>query len=317
MPTRSSGARDRIPSPIDPSIGQLFAPRRARGRRSLVALLVAMAALSAAISADAGLGAETLPWRNAERAEALEAGTEARIAELTAQLADIDGAIAAARERTVVIGDTTVAVADDLRAVRARARSLAVESYMTGGGLPEALFLLDAPTANDFAFRSTLLNEGADAVADSTEDYLELRARASEEAVALAIELDALEGERSRTIEALEVAETRLAEAGNVVKVARIHARADELMARSGRAEPSPEQWAQVRECESLDDYAINTGNGFFGAYQFELETWIGVGGAGLPNHALPEEQDARARLLYAMRGAQPWPLCGRYLPGG
>jgi hypothetical protein len=317
MPTRSSDAHDRIPSPIDPPIGQLFAPRRARGLRSFVAVMVALAALAAAISAEAGPAAETLPWRNAERAEALEARTETRIAELTEQLAGIDDAIAAARERTVVVGDTTVTVADDLRAVRARARTLAVESYMTGGGLPEALFLLDAPTANDFAFRSTLLNEGADAVADSTEDYLELRAQASEEAIALAVELDALDGDRSRTLEALDAAEARLAQARTVVKVARVHARADELIARNGRVEPSPEQWAQVRECESLDDYAINTGNGFFGAYQFELETWIGVGGAGLPNHALPEEQDARARLLYGMRGAQPWPLCGRYLPGG
>ncbi|MFN3218345.1 MAG: transglycosylase family protein [Acidimicrobiales bacterium] len=282
-----------------------------------MAVLVALVALAAAISAGAGSGAETLPWRNAERAEALEARTEARIAELTEQLADIDDAIAAARERTAVLGDTTVEVADDLRAVRARARTLAVESYMTGGGLPEALFLLDAPTANDFAFRSTLLNEGADTVAESTEDYLELRAQASEEAIALAVELDALDGERARTVEAIEAAEARLVQVRQVVKVARVHAEADELMARYGRVEPSPEQWAQVRECESLDDYAINTGNGFFGAYQFELRTWIGVGGAGLPNHALPEEQDARARLLYGMRGAQPWPLCGRFLPGG
>jgi hypothetical protein len=260
------------------------------------------------------------PFRGAdvERAEALEARTEARIGELTEQLTDIDAAIAGALDRTERVGDTTVDVAEDLRAVRARARSLAVESYMAGSGLPEALYLLDAPTANDFAFRSTLLNESADAVADSTEEYLDLRAnrhrtrpspsqRSSTRSTA----------ERSATVEALEAADIELAQARRVAKVARVHARADEIMARIGRAEPSPQQWAQVRECESLDDYAINTGNGFFGAYQFELETWIGVGGAGLPNHAAPEEQDARARLLFAMRGAQPWPLCGRYLPGG
>jgi hypothetical protein len=317
MPTRSPDAHDRIPSPIDSPIGQLHAPRRASALRSLMAVLVALAAMSAAISAEAGLVAETLPWRDAGRAEALETRTEARIAELTRQLADIDAAIAAARDRTEQVGDTTIDVAEDLRAVRSRARSLAVESYMTGGGLPEALYLLDAPTANDFAFRSTLLNEGADAVADTTEEYLDLRAQASDEAIALAVELDALDRERARTLQALETVDAELTRARLVVKVARVHARADELMAGIGRAEPSPQQWAQVRECESLDDYAINTGNGFFGAYQFELETWIGVGGVGLPNHASPEEQDARARLLYAMRGAQPWPACGRYLPGG
>lgn len=317
MPTHPSDAGDRVPSPIDSPIGQFHAPRRASMARTVAAVVALLASLAASLSAEAGTRAETLPWRNAERAVALEAEIAGQIAELTDRLADIDRSIVAARERTERLDDTSVAVADDLRAVRARARSLAVESYMAGGGLPEAVYLLDAPTANDFAFRATLLNEGADAVADSTDEYLELRARASEEAIALAVELDSLDRERARTVEALTEAEERLARARHVVEVAKIHARADELMARNGRTEPSPQQWEQVRVCESLDDYAINTGNGFFGAYQFELETWIGVGGSGLPNHASPEEQDARARLLYGMRGAQPWPLCGRYLPGG
>src|SRR6056297_3551430 len=308
MPTNLSDAHHRIPSPIDSPIGQLHAPRRAPALRSVAATLVVLVAMAASLSAGAGRGAETLPWRDAERAEALEARAEQRIAELTTQLSDIDAAIVAARARTEALDETTIDVAEDLRAVRTRARSLAVESYMAGGGLPDAVYLLDAPTANDFAFRSTLLNEGADAVADTTEEYLELEAQASEEAVALAAELDALDRQRNRTVRAIEVAEGRLVEVRQVVEVAQIHAQADELMARNGRVEPSPQQWAQVRECESLDDYAINTGNGFFGAYQFELRTWVGVGGSGLPNHALPQEQDARARLLYSMRGAQPWP---------
>ena len=57
-----------------------------------------------------------------------------------------------------------------------------------------------------------------------------------------------------------------------------------------------------------------NTGNGFYGAYQFDLQTWQSVGGTGLPSDAPPAEQDARAKALYARRGAQPWPVCGRFL---
>lgn len=317
MPTPPPDAHDRIPSPIDSPIGLPCAPRRAPALRSVAAALVAMAIMAAAITAEARPGTEALPWRDAERAEALEARTQARIDDLTGQIGDIDDAIVAARERAAGLGETTVEVAGDLRAARSRARSLAVESYIAGGGLPEAVYLLDASTANDFAFRSTLLNEGAEAVADSTEAYLEIRAQASEEAIAVAAELDALDAQRERTVAALEAAEEQLVEVRQVVAVAQIHAQADGLMARYGRVEPSPEQWAQVRACESLDNYAINTGNGFFGAYQFELRTWIGVGGSGMPHQALPQEQDARARLLYSMRGAQPWPLCGRYLPGG
>ena len=34
------------------------------------------------------------------------------------------------------------------------------------------------------------------------------------------------------------------------------------------------DQLAQLRMCESSGNYAINTGNGFYGAYQFDLGTW-------------------------------------------
>ncbi|NDH11670.1 MAG: hypothetical protein EBY44_08100 [Actinobacteria bacterium] len=47
---------------------------------------------------------------------------------------------------------------------------------------------------------------------------------------------------------------------------------------------------------------------------QFDYPTWQAVGGTGDPAVAPPEEQDARARELYARRGPQPWPECGRFL---
>ncbi len=54
--------------------------------------------------------------------------------------------------------------------------------------------------------------------------------------------------------------------------------------------------------------YATNTGNGYYGAYQFDLATWRSVGGAGLPSDATPAEQDMRAGMLLARRGLAPWP---------
>lgn len=68
---------------------------------------------------------------------------------------------------------------------------------------------------------------------------------------------------------------------------------------------------AAIRACESGDDYSTNTGNGFYGAYQFDLQTWLSVGGSGLPSDASPREQDYRASLLYLSRGPSPWPICG------
>jgi hypothetical protein len=74
--------------------------------------------------------------------------------------------------------------------------------------------------------------------------------------------------------------------------------------------------WAGVRACESGGDYSINSGNGYYGAYQFDLATWHGLGYSGLPSGASPATQDQAAAKLYAARGAQPWPVCGRYLNG-
>ncbi|GAB3307658.1 hypothetical protein GCM10027298_29070 [Epidermidibacterium keratini] len=72
-------------------------------------------------------------------------------------------------------------------------------------------------------------------------------------------------------------------------------------------ADPSADQWAALRMCESSNRYSINTGNGYYGAYQFDLPTWQSVGGTGYPHQASAAEQDARALMLYRKRGWQPW----------
>jgi hypothetical protein len=80
---------------------------------------------------------------------------------------------------------------------------------------------------------------------------------------------------------------------------------------------------ACIRSYEQNDDprqgptgYASDTGNGYYGAYQFTLGTWASVGGTGNPAHASPAEQDARAWALYLSRGLQPWPTPSRRCAG-
>jgi len=53
--------------------------------------------------------------------------------------------------------------------------------------------------------------------------------------------------------------------------------------------------WAELRQCESDDNYSDNTGNGYYGAYQFSLQTWEGIGYTGLPSDAAPAVQDQAA----------------------
>lgn len=80
------------------------------------------------------------------------------------------------------------------------------------------------------------------------------------------------------------------------------------------RGRPTAAQWAKLRWCESRGEYAINTGNGYYGAYQFDLPTWHGIGMTGLPSAASPDVQDAAALKLWLLRGWQPWPACSKKL---
>jgi hypothetical protein len=67
-----------------------------------------------------------------------------------------------------------------------------------------------------------------------------------------------------------------------------------------------------IAACESGGNPTTNTGNGFYGKYQFTQSTWASVGGTGNPAAASEAEQDARAAQLYAQQGSAPWPVCGR-----
>jgi hypothetical protein len=73
-----------------------------------------------------------------------------------------------------------------------------------------------------------------------------------------------------------------------------------------------PPQLEAIAACESGGNPATNTGNGFYGKYQFVQSTWESVGGTGNPAAASEAEQDMRAAMLYAREGASPWPVCGR-----
>jgi resuscitation-promoting factor RpfA len=90
---------------------------------------------------------------------------------------------------------------------------------------------------------------------------------------------------------------------------------AGETMTLAGTAGAvTPDTWAKLRMCESSGNYAVNTGNGYYGAYQFNLPTWRGLGYQGLPSEAAPAVQDQAAQRLYAARGWEPWPACSARL---
>jgi LysM repeat protein len=89
--------------------------------------------------------------------------------------------------------------------------------------------------------------------------------------------------------------------------------RSSDRPARSAKANLSG-GWAQVANCESGGNPRAVNSAGYYGLFQFDLQTWRSVGGSGNPARASAGEQLARAKKLYAQRGASPWPVCGRHL---
>jgi len=70
--------------------------------------------------------------------------------------------------------------------------------------------------------------------------------------------------------------------------------------------------WAvNTGACESGNDPTTNTGNGYYGAFQFNLGTWAAAGGQGMPNLQSWHYQATIAIKLMLREGAQHWPNCG------
>lgn len=72
--------------------------------------------------------------------------------------------------------------------------------------------------------------------------------------------------------------------------------------------------WDSLAQCESGGNWAANTGNGYYGGLQFDLQTWQANGGSGYPHEHSRATQISVAESLYSKRGDDPWPACGHHL---
>ena len=85
-------------------------------------------------------------------------------------------------------------------------------------------------------------------------------------------------------------------------------------------ASASTHDWSGVAQCESGGNWAINTGNGFYGGLQFTPGTWAANGGTGYAPRAdlaTPSQQIAVAERVLQTQGVGAWPVCGARLTGG
>lgn len=71
--------------------------------------------------------------------------------------------------------------------------------------------------------------------------------------------------------------------------------------------------WDALSKCEAGGNWAINTGNGFYGGVQFDQNTWERNGGLRYAQRAdlgTREEQIAIAEVTRARQGWGAWPVC-------
>jgi hypothetical protein len=76
---------------------------------------------------------------------------------------------------------------------------------------------------------------------------------------------------------------------------------------------PTGSVWDTIAACESGGNWAINTGNGYYGGLQFTQGTWAAYGGleyAPRADLASPAEQIAVAERTLAGQGWGAWPSC-------
>ena len=84
----------------------------------------------------------------------------------------------------------------------------------------------------------------------------------------------------------------------------------------SAQAAP-PHDWDGVAQCESSGNWAINTGNGYYGGLQFSQSTWEFFGGLEFAPRADLASKDAQivvAERTLDGQGIGAWPTCGKYL---
>ncbi|MDQ0306350.1 transglycosylase family protein [Kitasatospora herbaricolor] len=84
------------------------------------------------------------------------------------------------------------------------------------------------------------------------------------------------------------------------------------VTANSASAAPAS-TWDKVAQCEATGNWAINSGNGFYGGLQFTSSTWAAFGGtayAPQAHQATKAQQIAIGEKVLAAQGPGAWPVC-------
>jgi len=287
------------------------AHRNGRGRTA-IALVGALVLLFAGAPARATGGDRLVhpgPPSLSGAGQAL-ADAQAARTEAMARRSSLQAELAATRAEIDQLDDRQAELAEELEDARRQVRVVTVRAYTGGAGAQDLASSMDIDSVADSLWQEELLAGNVVDTHAAIDRYQRLRRRADERVIELAEEADGL-------VSAIEQAGLDIAQAAEQIERAEVElsaARAVDAQGGGGRSDPGEAAWSRLRFCESGGIYTTDTGNGFYGAYQFDRQTWRSMGGQGNPAHAPYWEQDLRAKGLYQARGAQPWPICGRFV---
>lgn len=214
---------------------------------------------------------------------------------------------------------------------------------LADGGAPVAEVRLAAPTVGEFLIANGTPLEQADSVSPAADASLtegmdlvvtrdRVETRTENQPVAppenrtddpnmtegdTVVENPGVPGERSvtfdiHTVDGTEIGRTEKASTVITEPVAatvRVGTKPKPSVPASGRTST----WDSIAHCEATGNWAINTGNGFYGGLQFTQQTWAGFGGteyAPRADMATREQQIAVAEKVQAAQGWGAWPAC-------
>ncbi len=284
------------------------------GRFAALAVVVGTVALAPGAMARELDGGDQVPYTNHRLAQEDLAWAEENLEAARRRLAQRTQEFDLLVEEAADLVGVEQGLVNDVIESRNQAAEYIVVSYMIGRSGALSAELLAFEHLIDALYLQHLIAARASAIADAYDDYERLLTDAGDQLVFVLDRIEVVHRGIQLAHRDIPLLEGQVSEARWVASVAAIHGEAEAELARRGRRDPTPAQWAALRQCESSGNYLVNTGNGYYGAYQFDQTTWETVDGSGRPHWAEPVVQDARARLLYARRGWQPWPICGRHL---
>ncbi len=305
---------------VGPRSCDLTMPERPSLPRHWTATLLVGAVLATGASMWAAAGAEEANELRGEIPSGDEVREELdRIAhartEFVGSLAGLEGDLAAAIEARDALGVEGRRLAAEIEATSAKARELAVSAFVTGNPVGDFRYLLNVDEAADLSWRQYLIKYHASSTDRLIERLAELPAQADEDIIEAVDKAERLRLELALVELELAILAEAESSATRMLLIADAWDRAEVAIAEGPYGFAPIERWEALRFCESTHDYrAISPSGAYRGAYQFDFGTWKTIGGTGDPAAAPPAEQDARARELYARRGDQPWPVCGRFL---